>query len=122
MAGRSFHPVALVAGLLYLVVGALLLVDRLGLLEVGVTWVWPLLLLGVGAAVLLGGRRPEGEPKADEAADIEREQVRAEHTKNEADDRPLLGSPSADPGRAAPHDEDRSADEDAEPPPPRPAG
>lgn len=47
---------ALVSGVLFIVLGALFLLDRLDAIDFQTAYVWPILLIGFGVAVLLGGR------------------------------------------------------------------
>lgn len=55
---------AVVAGLLYVVLGLLFLLERLGAIVLSARFVWPTVLIAIGIAVLLGGRgRPRGEPE-----------------------------------------------------------
>lgn len=53
---------ALVAGGLYIVLGALFLLERLGAIGLSARFVWPVVLIAVGVAVLLGARRGDREP------------------------------------------------------------
>lgn len=48
---------SIVAGIVFIVLGMLFLLERAGVLDVQPAYVWPLLLIGLGVAVLLGGRR-----------------------------------------------------------------
>lgn len=52
------NPGALVAGGLFIVVGALFLLDRAGSLSLDVRWVWPFLMIGLGVAGLVRSRSP----------------------------------------------------------------
>lgn len=54
---------ALVSGTFFIVVGVFFLLDRLGAIRLGTSFVWPLLLIAVGAGILLGGRREDREPE-----------------------------------------------------------
>jgi hypothetical protein len=53
---------SLVAGIFFIVAGAVFLLDRLGVLELEFRVLAPVLLIAIGLAVLLGGRgrRPGG--------------------------------------------------------------
>lgn len=48
---------SLVSGVLFVALGVLFLLDRLGVIALSAGFVWPLLLIGLGVAVLAGGRR-----------------------------------------------------------------
>jgi hypothetical protein len=52
------NPGALVAGALFIVLGALFLLDRASGINLDVRWVWPLLLIGLGVAGLVRSRSP----------------------------------------------------------------
>jgi hypothetical protein len=52
MNGRGFHPETLIAGLTFVLVGVLFALDRLGAWDLDVAIVWPVLLIGLGLAVL----------------------------------------------------------------------
>jgi len=52
------NPGALVAGVLFIVLGGLFLADRAGGLDLDVRWVWPVLLIGLGLAGLVRSRSP----------------------------------------------------------------
>jgi hypothetical protein len=54
---RRVHAGALGLGLFYVAAGALFLLDRLGVVELRARYLLPLLLIGLGVAVLAGGRR-----------------------------------------------------------------
>ena len=56
MADRR-NRAALVAGLFFIVAGVVFLLDRLELFDLRIRVLWPLLLILLGFAVLLGGRR-----------------------------------------------------------------
>ncbi|MBX5443777.1 DUF5668 domain-containing protein [Sphaerobacter sp.] len=47
---------AVISGLVFIVLGGLFLLDRLGTIDFRVVYVWPILLIGLGLAVLFGGR------------------------------------------------------------------
>ena len=57
MNGGRLHTGALISGLLFTVLGTVFLLDRLEVIEVRVGYVWPTLLIVIGVAILLGGRR-----------------------------------------------------------------
>lgn len=48
---------ALVAGIFFIVAGAVFLLERLDVFDLKLRFVWPFLLIALGVAVLLGGRR-----------------------------------------------------------------
>ena len=50
------NPGALVAGVLFIVLGALFLLDRASGINLDVRWIWPLLLIGLGVAGLVRSR------------------------------------------------------------------
>jgi hypothetical protein len=52
------NPGALVAGVLFIVLGVLFLLDRISGLNLDVRWVWPFLLIGLGIAGLVRARTP----------------------------------------------------------------
>lgn len=84
---------ALVAGALFVVLGVLFLLDRLDLIRLGASFVLPLLLIGLGAGILLGGR--SGAPGAD----------RGEEPPAGEEDAP--SPPASGPPNEAREDEDR---------------
>jgi hypothetical protein len=55
---RSTNRAALVGGSFFIVAGVLFLLDRLGAFDLELRVLAPILLIALGAAVLLGGRRP----------------------------------------------------------------
>ena len=59
---------SLIAGLVFIILGVLFLLDNLGVFEVSFAVIWPIVLIGVGLALLLGGlgrRRQETPPPSD---------------------------------------------------------
>lgn len=54
--------VALVAGALYVVLGVLFLLDRLGVITIAAAYVLPVLLIALGVGVILGSRRSDTRP------------------------------------------------------------
>jgi len=50
------NPGAIVAGVLFIVLGVLFLLDRISGLSLDVRWVWPFLLIGLGIAGLVRSR------------------------------------------------------------------
>lgn len=60
---RNFDPVSFVAGLALSALGALLLLDEAGTLDLGFGWLTPAVLAAVGAILVAVGRdrgRPPG--------------------------------------------------------------
>ncbi len=55
MRARRFDPVSLVAGLVTMALGALLLLDRLEVLDLGFGWLLPALAATAGAILLAAG-------------------------------------------------------------------
>jgi hypothetical protein len=55
---RDPNPGALVAGALFIVLGAVFLLDRVSDVNLDVRWVWPFLLIGLGVAGLVRSRAP----------------------------------------------------------------
>lgn len=64
MAEREVDKVALAFGATFIVAGVLFLLDRLEVWEMKATYVLPVLLIAIGAAILLSGRsrRPPAPP------------------------------------------------------------
>lgn len=52
---RGYNRAALVAGLIFVVLGVVFLLEQLDVFELRAAYVWPLVLIAVGVAVLLGG-------------------------------------------------------------------
>lgn len=59
MERHSFDTASFVTGLLFVVLGVLFLADQADTLDLEARWVWPALLIGLGLAGLLSGRRGE---------------------------------------------------------------
>jgi cell wall-active antibiotic response 4TMS protein YvqF len=53
---REPNPGAIVAGLLFIALGVVFLVDRAGGIDLDARWVWPVLLIGLGVAGLVRSR------------------------------------------------------------------
>lgn len=51
-----------VAGLLFTAIGLVLLLERLDVWEIGRAYVWPVMLIALGVAVLLGSRARRDDP------------------------------------------------------------
>lgn len=47
---------AVIAGLVFMALGLLFLLDRLGTIDFRIVYVWPIALIGFGLAILFGGR------------------------------------------------------------------
>ena len=58
MMRRDANPGALVAGVLFIVLGVLFLLDRVSGINLDARWVWPVLLIGLGIAGLVRSRAP----------------------------------------------------------------
>jgi uncharacterized membrane protein len=55
---RDFNLTALISGIVFIILGTLFLFDRLGVLVLSSRYVWPIVLVAVGIAVIAGsGRR-----------------------------------------------------------------
>lgn len=54
---RAFDPGALGFGIFFITAGILFLLERLGILEIRASVLWPLLLIALGAALLFAARR-----------------------------------------------------------------
>jgi hypothetical protein len=52
---RSFDTGKLAAGLVFIALGTLFLLDRLGALQFDAGYIWPIVLITIGLAVFLGG-------------------------------------------------------------------
>ena len=62
---------SLISGLVFIVLGALFLLDRLAILDVSAGLVLPIMLVGVGAGVLLGSMRRDRQPPAEPSPDAD---------------------------------------------------
>ena len=47
---------ALISGLVFMALGVLFLLDHLAVLDFRAVYAWPILLIGIGLAVMFGGR------------------------------------------------------------------
>lgn len=54
---REFEPAPLGFGSFFIAAGALFLLERLGILEIRASVLWPVLLIALGVALLLAARR-----------------------------------------------------------------
>jgi ABC-type antimicrobial peptide transport system permease subunit len=52
---RGFNRTALIGGLIFVVLGVVFLLEQLDVFELRAAYVWPVVLIAVGIAVLLGG-------------------------------------------------------------------
>ena len=79
----------LAVGLFFLAAGALFLLDALEVVSIRAGYLWPLLLIGFGIALIAGGRRrpePAPEERRDEA-DREVEEEDEERAEERAEER-----------------------------------
>lgn len=56
MRRHELDATALIAGVLFVGLGSLFLADRVTSLDVEARWIWPVLLIGLGLALLAAGR------------------------------------------------------------------
>lgn len=69
-ADRPLSRAAIVVGGMYVVLGVLFLLERLSAIALSARFVLPVLLIGAGVGILLGGRRrPLDELEPDDAPD-----------------------------------------------------
>jgi len=54
---HEFNVSSLLAGIVFIVLGVLFLLDRLGVFALSGNYVWPIVLVAVGVAVIVGGGR-----------------------------------------------------------------
>jgi ABC-type antimicrobial peptide transport system permease subunit len=52
---RGYNRTALISGLIFVVLGVVFLLEQLDVFELRAAYVWPVVLIAVGVAVLLGG-------------------------------------------------------------------
>lgn len=52
---RSYNRIALIGGLIFVVLGVVFLLEQLDVFELQAAYVWPVVLIAIGVAVLLGG-------------------------------------------------------------------
>jgi hypothetical protein len=52
---RGYNRTALIAGLIFVVLGVVFLLEQLDVFDLRAAYVWPIVLIAVGVAVLLGG-------------------------------------------------------------------
>lgn len=60
------HLDALVSGVLFIAIGTAFLLDALDVWTIRLERLWPITLVAVGLAILLGGRKESPEPPADD--------------------------------------------------------
>lgn len=75
MQRREVNITSVVAGILFIVLGLLFLLERAGVLEVRAAYVWPLVLISLGVGILLGGSRrgrDEDRPRVVEGRPVDR--------------------------------------------------
>jgi hypothetical protein len=53
------HPGTFVSGILFAFIGVVALLDPLDVWDLRPWWLWPVLLIAVGVAVIAGARTPE---------------------------------------------------------------
>lgn len=58
---RDWHPGALAMGVFFVLMGGVFLLEAAGVWDLGPAQVWPLLLIGLGVAVLVSGVVRGGE-------------------------------------------------------------
>jgi len=77
----------LAVGLFFVAAGALFLLDALEVVSIRAGYLWPLLLIGFGIALIAGGRRrpqpPREPPPPSEETETEAEQTEAEQQTDE---------------------------------------
>lgn len=61
------HLDTLISGLLFIVIGTAFLLDALDVWTIRIERLWPVALVAVGLAILLGGRKASPEPPSDDA-------------------------------------------------------
>ncbi len=54
---RDFNMTALISGVVFILLGALFLFERLGIVDVSSRYIWPIVLVAIGVAILFGGGR-----------------------------------------------------------------
>jgi hypothetical protein len=52
---RNYNRTALIGGLIFVVLGVVFLLEQLDVFELRAAYVWPVVLIAIGVAVLLGG-------------------------------------------------------------------
>lgn len=109
----------LAVGLFFVAAGILFLLDAFELIAVSAAYLWPLLLIGFGIALIAGGRRREPEPAGPPTEPGERPAEEREERPAETREEPPPETeprPEVDPeGRTEPEtrtDEDRDGDEE----------
>jgi len=59
------NPGAIVAGVLFIALGIVFLVDQIGGVDIDAQWIWPTLLIGLGIAGLVRSRPWDRDRDAD---------------------------------------------------------
>ena len=54
---RNLNMTSLIAGVVFIVLGVLFLLEHLGVLVLSGRYVWPIVLVAVGVAIIFGGGR-----------------------------------------------------------------
>jgi uncharacterized membrane protein len=57
---REFNLTSLIAGIVFIVLGVLFLLERLGIVALSGRYVWPVVLVAIGVAIIFGGGRGRG--------------------------------------------------------------
>ena len=52
---RDFNATAFISGIVFILLGVLFLFDRLGVIVVSSRYVWPIVLVAIGVAIIMGG-------------------------------------------------------------------
>ena len=76
-------------GIVFMAAGAAFFLDAVGVLDLAAAYVWPVLLIGIGLALIIGGRKraePPAEEPSDETGPSEAAvQAEGEHTDTDTD-------------------------------------
>jgi uncharacterized membrane protein len=59
---RDLNITSLIAGVVFIVLGVLFLLERLNVLVVSSQYVWPIVLVALGIAIIVGGERRHRGP------------------------------------------------------------
>ena len=51
---RDFNTTAFISGIVFIVLGVLFLFDRLGVIAVSSRYIWPVVLVAIGVAIIVG--------------------------------------------------------------------
>lgn len=108
---RDVNVSAVVAGILFIVLGALFLLERAGVLEVRAAYVWPLVLITLGVGILLGGsRRGRDDDGPVVVEGRKKDRFWEEHTKERGTDSPTETSAQISSGERPPSGPSTSSD------------